>query len=259
MTIWQSVLLGIIQGLTEFLPVSSSGHLVIGQYLIGLQEPELLFDTGVHFATIAAVIIYFWKDIFRLFNSLIGRGEVNERKTAIAIIIGTIPAVLVGFLLKDFFESFFNSPRTASYMLIITGLLLFTSVYARPRGKKIWGIKWLDALIIGIAQAIAIMPGISRSGATITTALHLGMEKEDAAKFSFLLALPAIFGAGVLQSFELTKISLHEVFPLIFGMLSAGITGYFAIAFMLKLVGRGRLYAFGPYCIAVGLIVLIIL
>ena len=259
MTIWQAVLLGIIQGLTEFLPVSSSGHLVIGQYFLGLKEPELLFDTGVHFATVIAVVIYFRKDIIKLLTSLIGKDQNTERRTAYAIIIGTIPAVFVGLFFKDFLESFFSSPQMASYMLILTGVLLFTSFYAKPQGKKLWGIKWLDALIIGIAQAISIMPGISRSGATITTALHLGFENEDAARFSFLLSLPAIFGAGILQAIGLSAITTQELIPLVFGMFSAGITGYFAIAFMLKLVGRGKLYAFSPYCIIVGLIVLIIL
>ena len=250
--------MGILQGLTEFLPVSSSGHLVIGQYFFGLGEPELLFDIGVHFATMAAVVIYFRKDVFKLFKGIFTRREEKGKKTAYAIIIGTIPAVVVGLLFRDFFESLFNSPKSASVMLMITGVILLSSVFGKPKGKRIWGIKWFDALMVGIAQAAAILPGISRSGSTITAALHLGIEKEDAAKFSFLLALPAIFGATVLELGDLVSASAEQLVPLAIGMLSAGVTGYLAIAIMLKMVNRGKLYAFAPYCILLGITVLII-
>ena len=251
--------MGIVQGLTEFLPVSSSGHLVIGQHFLGLNEPELLFDTGVHFATMIAVVIYFRKNILELIMGFIGKGEPGDRRTAFCIIIGTVPAVIVGLFLKDYIEQLFNSPGFASLMLIVTGIILVSSLYSKSSTKSMSGMKYFDALIIGISQAFAIIPGISRSGATIAMALHLGIKKEDAARFSFLLALPAIFGAGLLQSFELSNITAGEIFPLLLGMISAGVTGYLAIAFMLKLVGRGKLYVFAPYCIILGITVLIIL
>jgi len=258
LTVWKALLLGLIQGLTEFLPISSSGHLVIGQHLLGIQEAELLFDTGVHFATMGAILFYFRKDIARLFIGFFGKGDLEGRHTANMIILGTIPAVIVGFLFKDFFEDLFNSPQAAAWFLLITGMILLSTLIAKPKKKYLWKVKWFDALVVGIAQAFAILPGISRSGSTIAAGLHLGIDRESAARFSFLLSLPAIFGAGILQLKDVISINSTELLPLFSGMLSAGISGYFAIAVMLKIVGKGKLYIFAPYCLILGIVVLFI-
>jgi len=255
LNVLQALILGILQGLTEFLPISSSGHLVIAQNLLGLTEPELLFDVGVHFATMIAVIIYFRRELVKLIAGFLGGKDKAARRTAFGIIWGTLPAVIAGITLKDFFESLFNSPKTASVMLLATGAILLSSLAAKSKNKKIWGIRWLDAVLIGCAQALASLPGFSRSGSTIVAGLYLGLKKEDAAKFSFLLALPAIFGAGLLEAKELSSLANHQILPLIVGILAAGLTGYLAIAIMLKIVSQGKLYAFAPYCIILGLVV----
>lgn len=255
MTFWQAVLLGLLQGLTEFLPVSSSGHLVIGQYFLGFQKPELLFDVGVHFATLGAVAIYFRKEIWKIFAGIFSKKDAPAKRTAFIIIIGTIPAVIVGFTFADFFESLFNSPKTAAAMLVVTGLILLTTIKSGSGQKAMWKLKWFDALIVGTAQAAAILPGISRSGITIAAGLHLGIKRDDAARFSFLLSLPAILGAAVLEAKEILVIPSGELPALGAGMITAGLVGYCAISVMMKLVSRGKLYYFAPYCILLGLAV----
>ena len=256
MTIWQAVALGALQGLTEFLPVSSSGHLVIGQYFLGLREPELIFDVAVHFATMIAVIIHFRQDIGKLWSSLFKRSELEGRRTVLIIIIGTIPAAIVGLFFGDFFAGLFSSAKFAAWMLLVTGGILMSTLIPSRGTKRMFGLKWYDALIVGIAQALAILPGISRSGATIVTSLHINFRKNDAAKFSFLLSLPAILGASVIQLRDVASINAEFIVPMIIGMITAGFTGYLAVALMLKIVNRGRLFYFAPYCFIVGVITL---
>lgn len=255
LSILQALLLGIIQGLTEFLPISSSGHLVIGQYFLRLREPELFFDISVHFATMIAVVIYFRSEVFKLIKGLFLRNEVEGRKTLLIIIIGTIPAAVIGYTLSSFFESAFSNPKMTSVMLMLTGFILLTTIPARPVGKKMWRLKWSDALIVGMAQAAAIMPGISRSGSTIAAGLHLGFKRDDAARFSFLLSLPAIFGATLFEAKDIASLPASQLVTVASGMLAAGIVGYLAIHYMLKIVSRGKLFWFAPYCIALGLVV----
>ncbi len=255
MTYLQALLLGVIQGLTEFLPISSSGHLVIGQHFLGLRQPELFFDVSVHFATLIAVLVYFRSEVLKLVRGAFIPRETAGRKTLLLIILGTVPAVIVGFTLNRFMESAFGSPKMASVMLLLTGVILLTTIPARPRGKKLWSLKWLDAVLVGIAQAAAIMPGISRSGATIAASLHLGIERDDAARFSFLLSIPAILGAAVYEGKDVSAVSSDQLLVVLTGMLAAGIVGYAAIHIMLKIVSQGRLHFFAPYCIALGMIV----
>ena len=259
MTLWKAALLGIIQGLTEFLPISSSGHLVIGQHLLDLQEPEMLFDVGVHFATLIAVLIYFRREIFTILSGFFKGDDKPARNMGIIIIIGTIPAVLVGLLFSDLIETAFSSPKMASVMLIVTGLVLISTARLKKMKRNFWEIKWHHALIVGVAQAIAILPGISRSGATISASLHLGISSEDAARFSFILSLPAIFGAALFEARKIAAVPVSEFPALIVGMLAAGIVGYLAIAVMLKIVSRGKLYYFAPYCILLASIILLTL
>jgi len=258
-TIWQAVLLGIIQGLTEFLPVSSSGHLVIGEHFLGIREPELIFTVAVHFATVVAVMIFFRKELFKIIRSFFVKDDAEGRRMAYFLIIGTIPAAIAGIGFKSFFERLFESAFVAAIMLLVTAGILFSTKFARKSKKDMWKIKWLEVVFIGIAQALAIFPGISRSGATIAASLHLGITREDAARFSFLLSLPAIIGATLLQAREAGSLAGHDLLVLLAGMISAGLVGYSAVAMMLRIVNRGKLYYFGFYCFTAGILTLIFL
>ncbi len=255
----QAIALGVLQGLTEFLPISSSGHLVLGQIALGLKEPQVLFDVLLHVGTLAAVLTIYGKDAWRIlrawFLALIGRGDdpVSAR-TGWLIILGTLPAGLVGFLFEDFIERIFGSPRTVSLALIVTGALLFftKSASAGTRGED--RMTWRDALLIGVFQAFAIMPGISRSGSTIACALFLKIDREHAARFSFLLSIPAIGGAFLLKARHLTEISSADILPILTGTIAAAGVGVLALTWLVRLVRKGNLRGFAYYCWAVGIV-----
>jgi undecaprenyl-diphosphatase len=269
MNILSSIFLGIVQGLTEFLPVSSSGHLVFFQNLLGLKEPEILFDVALHLGTLFAVFVFFRADLLRIILDIKGYivditskkesfSSIKKRPDALFalwVIIGTIPTGIIGVLFKDMLESLFGKVHLVGLMIIVTGIILvITRLIPQSYMKKNRpGV--LSAIIIGVAQGIAITPGISRSGSTIVCGLLCGMERELAARFSFLLSIPAIMGAMVLQlsSHELTGI---EVSPMIAGFLTAGISGFFALKVLMKMVKKGNLAWFAPYCLAIGLIVI---
>lgn len=254
----QAIALGVLQGLTEFLPISSSGHLVLGQVALGLQEPQLLFDVLLHVGTLAAVLYFYGRDVWRILRAcllaLAGRREDRpSARTGGLIILGTIPAALVGLLLEDFIERAFGSPRAVSFALLATGALLYftKSVPAGARGED--QVTWRDALLIGVFQAFAILPGISRSGSTIACALFLRIEREHAARFSFLLSIPAIGGAFVLKARHLAQISSPDILPFLVGTIAAAGTGVLALAWLLRLVRGGNLRGFAYYCWAVGI------
>ena len=204
MNILESIIMGLIQGLTEFLPVSSSGHLVLGSALFGLDAGSIIFEVFLHFATFLAVVVFFFREIMGLAYAPVeyafkgNRSSDNRRKLnyILFIIIGTIPAVIVGLKFKDQIEEVFGSPFLTGIMLIITSLILFLTLLAKPKREN---LSVIDSIIIGISQAVAIMPGISRSGSTISTAMYLGIDKKTAFNFSFLLSLPAILGAFILK------------------------------------------------------------
>ncbi len=250
-----SFILGTIQGLTEFLPVSSSGHLVISQRLFGLTGDNLLLDTILHLGTAIAILIVFRRDISSLIGGFFAKDR-NQRKQSMSyaglIIVGTIPAGLAGVFLKDYFEQAFAAPQFAGAMLLVTAGLLFFSARqsngAAPLSLSI-------AFIIGIAQAFAILPGISRSGSTIATALLLGVARPEAGRFSFLLALPAIFGAIVLQIGDLETLTM-PVPAVALGFAASLAAGYAALRMLLHFVNQGKLHYFGFYCALVGVIVL---
>ncbi len=254
----QALVLGIVQGLTEFLPISSSGHLVFGQAALGLDKPQLFFDILLHIGTLAAVLVFYGKDAWRILRawllSLAGRGDdpVSAR-TAWLIILGTLPAALVGLRFEDFIESVFGSPRVVSFALLVTGALLFLtkSVAAGNRGED--RMTWRDALLIGVFQAAAVMPGISRSGATIACALFLKIDREHAARFSFLLSIPAIGGAFLLKARHLAEISSSDLLPILLGAATAAGAGVIALSWLLRLVRGGNLRGFAYYCWAVGI------
>ena len=255
MDVLNAIILGIIQGLTEFLPVSSSGHLEIFKVILGdnkLPNESLLMTVILHFATACSTIVVFKDDIKDLILGLFSFEKNDSFWFSVKIILSMVPAVFVGFFFESEIESLFNGNLTiVGAMLILTGALLFLADKAKPSEKK---ISLLSSLLVGIAQAIAIIPGISRSGATISTAVILGIDKENAAKFSFLMVVPLIVGKVIkdITSAE-TIINNESVFPLIIGFVFAFITGMIACKWMIKLVKNSKLKYFSIYCFLIGI------
>jgi undecaprenyl-diphosphatase len=250
----QALLLGVIQGLTEFLPVSSSGHLVLGQRLLGLTEPHLLFDVAVHVGTLTAVVVVFADDLRLMVSSLVpGRDRDGRGRRLLTLVaVGMVPAAIAGLLFRDAFEALYASILAVGLALLATGsLLMLTSMIPRgTRNLKNRGL--LTAFFVGVAQAIAIVPGISRSGATISVGLLLGLGRGSAARLSFLLSIPAILGALVLQLADVGAPAARDLMPLMVGAGSAAVTGYLALRLLVGLVQKGRLHWFAFYCWTVG-------
>jgi undecaprenyl-diphosphatase len=273
MDIIQAIIIGIVQGLTEFLPVSSSAHLVFVPYLLGTKS-SLAYDTLLHVGSLIAVILYFWNDLIHMiksfFSSLIdiprgrflkGLQEDQFKKLAWFVIIGTIPAGLAGIIFKDFFETLFSNVAAVGFFLIITGLLLWGSEMVSRRiahKKNLKKMNLKNSLTIGIAQAFAIAPGISRSGATISAGLFLGLERELAARYSFLLSILAILGAALVQAKDITSMVDIGTVAAIAGFIAATISGYLAIKIVLKLIKERDLLIFAYYCWIVGPIAIIL-
>ena len=260
MEVLNAIILGIIQGLTEFLPVSSSGHLEIAKFLLGedkLANESLLMTVVLHCATAFSTIVIFRKEILEIFKGLISFNNNESFWFSVKIIISMIPAAIIGFFFDSEVELLFNGNLTiVGIMLIVTGLLLFMADKAKVTEKK---INLKTAFLIGISQAIAIIPGISRSGATISTAVLLGIDKENSAKFSFLMVVPLILGKvskDILDSENL--ISDQSLYPLLIGFIFAFITGIFACKWMIKLVKNSKLKYFSYYCFIIGLTVIIL-
>jgi len=265
----KAVILGVIQGLTEFLPVSSSGHLVLSQHLFGIKKPEVFFDVVLHLGTLTAVCLVFRRDIAALAAELLHLPKVVRGRDSLAaawrerpnfrllvlILAGTIPTGLIGFIFQDFLESLFASTFAVGLALLVTGLILFLTRLIKDGGRGITGFRAVDALLIGLAQGLAITPGISRSGFTISTGLFLGLDRELAARYSFLLSIPAILGALIIQ-FEGVAASSFDLLAFGLGFLAAVISGWLAIILLLKIVRRGDLHYFAYYCWLVGLVTL---
>lgn len=253
MTYLPAILLGMVQGLTEFLPVSSSGHLVIFQHILGVQQSPLTFDVMLHMGTLLAVFVAFWDDIIAILR------KPFDRLTYL-IVVGCIPAAVAGYLVAPLVEKAFESLLVVGLGLIFTGFALrFSEKWSQESFglKDIANTTYKDAFFIGLMQAVAIVPGISRSGSTIAAGLLAGMERELAARFSFLLSIPVIFGAGVFELSDVTGSSLGQnLGPYLVGALIAALFGYLAIKVVLKLVRRGRLSVFSYYCWAVALLTL---
>lgn len=255
MSIFEALLLGLVQGLTEFLPVSSSGHLVIFQHLLKIQEPPLAFDALVHLGTLVPIFVVFWPDIVEILRKPFSR-------LPLLIILGCIPAAVMGIWMEPLFEKAFQSLLVVGIGLLITGgVLVFSEKLAiRNARNKNWSTMtaW-DALLIGVMQGIAITPGISRSGFTIAGSLLRGLNREYAARFSFLLSIPVILGAGLLQLKDLpsgTFIGMNWL-PYLLGPIVAAISGYVAIKLVLSFLKNGRLNLFAYYCWAVGIVTLV--
>lgn len=258
MTLIESLILGLIQGLTEFLPVSSSGHLEIGKAILGLNHEEsLTYTVVVHGATVLSTIIVFWKQIREIFIGLFNTTWNEAKKYVVKIGISMIPIAIVGAFFKEEVESLFTGNLIfVGSMLIVTAFLLGFSNYAVNRDRK---IGYLDSLIIGIAQAFAVLPGISRSGATISTGLLLGNRKPDVAQFSFLMVLLPIIGANLVDLKDM-ELSTNNVvlMPLIVGFASAFISGLLACKLMIAIVKRSRLIYFAIYCLIIGVIAIVL-
>lgn len=258
---YEALILGIIQGLTEFLPVSSSGHLEIGKALFGISGSEnLTFSIVVHGATVLSTILVLRHEIIKLITGLFKFRMNEETEYILKIGVSMIPVLIVGLLFKDFIKTLFDGSAIwfVGAMLLVTALLLwFTSIFkAKEKPMSYW-----HALIIGIAQAIAVVPGISRSGATIATGLMLGNRKDEVAKFSFLMVLIPILGENLLDlmSGNFTNNSSLHASHLLIGFIAAFVTGWFACSFMLRIVKRGKLIWFAIYCAIVGLITILFL
>jgi len=267
MSILQAIILGLVQGATEFIPVSSSGHLVLVPWLLGWPAPGLVFDTMVHWGTLVAIFAYFWRDWWALITAWL-RGLIHwdwsdpNARLAWLLVIGSIPAAVLGLLFEDWFESLFGEPAWVSFFLLVTAAILVLSEWL-SRSKRVRNLadaRWPDALIIGLAQAAAIAPGISRSGATMSAGLLRGLDRPTAARFSFLLATPAILGAGLLQLAKLSSVPdpLAQLLLLIAGFMAALISGYACIWGLLRYLQRGKLTIFAIYCLWVGTSCLIV-
>ncbi len=251
MTPFQAALLGLVQGLSEFLPISSSGHLVLGQALLGVRTGDITFEVIVHFGTLLAVVTALRERVWALVRGCFKRDAAAWRMV-LALGIGTVPAAAVGMLFKDALEAVFSSPAAASGWLVVTGAVLWSTRFRKGYRQEV-GV-W-DAVWIGAAQAFAILPGISRSGMTISTGLWRGVDGREAAAFSFLLSIPVILGATVLKVGELAAYppAWGALAPLMVGMLAAYGAGVVAIRWLLALLRGGRLDRFAYYCWAVGL------
>ena len=271
MNLLEALLLGIVQGLTEFLPISSSGHLVIFQNVFGMKEPDLFLDVALHCGTLCAILIVLRKEVYVLirgvvlfaFYSLKGaQSKIDEDSRAMArlsglIVVGLIPTALLGFFLRDLFTLFFGSLTAVGGLLVVTGILLWFTRTTTQGTKSTDSISLSDALIIGLVQGFAIAPGISRSGATIAFGLFRNLREETAVRFSFLLSIPAILGA-LFMEWENPFLYEGALLQVLSGTVMAALVGYVCLRILIGMVKKGQLYFFSPYCWAAGCITVVL-
>jgi len=258
----QIVTLALVQGLTEFLPISSSAHLILVPVLTDWPDQGLAFDVAVHAGTLTAVVLYFRRELARMFvewfASFGGRLTADAR-LAWAVLIGTIPVGLAGILFKDLIETQLRSPMVIAVATIVFGLLLWYADRTGRRSKNEYGLLLCDVLVIGLAQALALIPGTSRSGITITAGLMMGLKREAAARFSFLLSIPVIFLAGSLETVEyLSAASIHDAQPLLVGALISAVSAYACIHYFLKLLERIGMLPFVAYRLVLGAVLVVL-
>jgi undecaprenyl-diphosphatase len=269
MTIIQSIILGIIQGITEFLPISSSGHLVLIPYIFGWEIPAehaWVFNVLIQVGTLVAVIIYFWRDLLNIMTAFLEglRSRqpfaTSESRLGWYLILATIPATLIGLILKDAVEAAFENPRATAAFLLLTAVLLLVAELVGRRQNKLADLTWKDALVIGCFQILALFPGVSRSGSTITGGMLRGLERSAAARFSFLMSIPVMLGAGLLATIDLFQVpNLGALLPaLSAGFLTSIVVGYFSIHWLLRFLTRRPLYVFSAYCTIIGMILLVL-
>lgn len=268
---FQALILGIVQGLTEFLPISSSGHLVLFQQLFGLAEPELVFDIAVHIGTLGAVLYYFRdvlaemaEDLVRYLSALrqkrarrqIDRSTLQNLKLILLVAAGTVPTAAMGLWAKDHAERIFGSSALVGAMLMVTGTLLLATRWLNKGDRELDRFTFPMAFAIGVIQGLAILPGISRSGSTIALGLFLGLNRELSARFSFLLAIPAVAGAGILGLKDITG-GAHFSGPVVLiGMATSLVVGYLSLKLLVFIVKKGQMHLFAAYCYIVGAVAL---
>ena len=267
MTIIQSIILGIIQGITEFVPISSSGHLVLTPFVFGWQIPPAhswVFNVLIQVGTLVAVIIYFWRDLLNIALAFL---EGLQRRQPFAtmqsrmgwyLILATIPAMFLGLVLKDAVEAAFDSPRATAAFLLLTAILLLLAERAGKRQNELADLTWKDALVIGCFQILALFPGVSRSGATITGGMLRNLDRPAAARFSFLMSVPVMLGAGLLATIDLFQVpDLEALLPtLAIGFLTSIVVGFVSIHWLLRFLARRPLYIFSVYCTLIGMVLL---
>lgn len=279
---WQAIVLGIVQGLTEFLPISSSGHLIIFPWLFDWDTPGLTFDASLHLGTLVAVIVYFWRDIVRMIQAIplalrnpvaiLMRPEDSPRQAdarlGLLLVIATIPGAIAGLLLEPVVEEIFHTEEhsntaiaTIATMLIVVGILLWVGERVGTRTREIPGMRWTDAAIIGLAQALAIIPGTSRSGATITAGLFRGLERDDAARFSFLAGMPLILAAGLKSVFDVIQdgADSSDLVLYLLGGIAAAVVGFATIWGLLQFLQRQSTFVFTVYRVVFGLFLFLML
>lgn len=272
--LWQAVVLGVIQGLTEFLPISSSAHLVLVPWLFGWNDPGLTFDVALHVGTFVAVLLYFWSDLWGMAGDVwtgIRSGtplKLPGSRLALFIIIGSIPGGIAGILGESAVERLFHTPgaqrvgiAVIALVMILLGLLLALAEVVARHVRTLEEITWRDAAIVGLAQMLALIPGVSRSGSTITAGLFLNLRRETAARFSFLLALPITAGAALKKLFELVRhneLATGDKLAFVVGMLTAGFVGYLCIKFLLAYLQQHTTRAFTIYRVVAGLLILLL-
>ena len=249
-----AILWGAIQGLTEFLPISSSGHLVLVPALLGRDGPDLATSAMLHLGTLVAVLVYFRKDLAEM-----ARFDRAGRRMITIIVIGTVPAVVLGLAFESRLDELTERPSAVAVMMIVTGLILVGTMLLRPGERTTEDLTPTDAGLIGLAQSFALIPGVSRSGMTISAGLARGMRRVEAARFAFLLGIPVIAGAGLLSVARAVSDGSGITATTVVGMVVAAITGYWAIAFLLRVIAKAGLAPFGVYCIAVGAVALVAL
>jgi len=257
-TIWQAVVMGLVQGLGEFLPISSSAHLILVPWLFKWHDPGLTFDIALHIGTLIAVIAYFWRDWIKLILGAFQGTKTNEGRLFWYLVLATIPGAIMGLLLEEKAETVFRNPLLIAVMLIVLGVILY---WADRKGRKLTEINKISlgqSLMIGVSQALAIIPGVSRSGITMTTGLFLGLTREGAARFSFLLSAPVIFGAGLIKVPDILANPGMVDAPFLVGMLVSALSGAASIGFLLKYVQKKNFLPFVWYRFLLGAVVLLV-
>lgn len=255
MTVLQALVLGVIQGLGEFLPISSSAHLVLTPWVFGWDDPGLVFDVALHMGTLFAVVAFFWRDWVELFNeAVIKRRSTQKASLFWYLLIATIPGAVAGYIFEEQAETVFRDPLIIAVMLIIMGLILYLVDRRAVKRKNMNGISFADSLLIGLSQAFAIIPGVSRSGVTMTAGRALGLTRQTAARFSFLLSTPIIFGAGVMQLKDIASSDINIAF--ITGVVSSAVVGFLSIGFLLRYLSERSFTLFVWYRFLIGFAVI---
>ncbi len=254
------ILLAVLQGIAEFLPISSSGHLVIGKSLLGMVESGATVEIFLHFGTLLAIIVFYRKKIMDIIRSLFYRRFSDENtKLALLIAWASIPAGIIGVIWGDALESMFSNPKLAAAMLIITAAILLSTLLIHRRSAQNFRLNLFTTMLIGIAQAFAILPGISRSGSTIVMALWLGAAPEEAAEFSFILAIPALTGAAAIKAKEMISANISPSPSLLLATIVAAVIGYAALSLLIPILKKGKLWIFGIYCAIMGILGVILI